>query len=377
MSPPIAVPIEPVRTPEDLDAFLDLPARVYRGDRHWVPALRSSIAKQFEDSNPFLRYGQMQPFLALLEGKPVGRVVASVNERLNEREGKTIGLFGFFECIDQLEVARALLEAAAGWLRDRGARLLRGPIDFSTHNNCLFLVEGFDSPPHVMMPYNPAYYPSLMAQLGWTEAKDAYAYHLPLDRPLDDKFAKGYRIACKAGVTFRPIHLKGDAFIRDCRSLYQLFTTAFVNNWSSSARTEAEFLEEAQDLQSLVDRDIFWIAEDKSQMVGFFMGLPDYNIPLKQVNGRLNWLGILKFLWYRRQIDRARIIAICSLPDYRRKMVPLALIHLGMTGGTGKRKPYRTAELSWVYEDNWSSRKVIEATGATIYKTYRIYERAV
>jgi hypothetical protein len=119
------------------------------------------------------------------------------------------------------------------------------------------------------------------------------------------------------------------------------------------------------------------VAEYNGEMVGFFMGLPDYNIPLKHVRGRLNLLGILKFLWYRRQIDRGRVIAICSLPEYRRKMVPIALIYLGMQGGIQKGKPYNRAELSWVYEDNFPSRKLIEASGGKIYKTYRIYEKVL
>jgi len=105
------------------------------------------------------------------------------------------------------------------------------------------------------------------------------------------------------------------------------------------------------------------------------MALPDYNIALKHINGKLDWLGILKFLWYRRQIDQGRVIAVCSLPEYRRKLVPLALIYLGMKGGIQKGKPYQRAELSWVFEDNMPSRKLIEASGGTIYKTYRIYEK--
>jgi hypothetical protein len=229
----------------------------------------------------------------------------------------------------------------------------------------------------VMMPYNPSYYPEFMEKDGWYKAKDAYAYDLPLDKPLAAQFEKAYKIACKSGITFRPLRTKGEAFEEDCISLYQLFTRAFANNWSSTARTEQEFLAEAKALQSLVDPDVFPIAEDNGEMIGFFMGLPDYNIPLKQVNGKLNLLGILKFLWYRRQIDRARVIAICSLPEYRRKMVPLALIYLGMQGGIQKGKPYKRAELSWVYEDNFPSRKLIEASGGKIYKTYRIYEKSL
>ncbi|NJO42748.1 MAG: hypothetical protein HC769_10905 [Cyanobacteria bacterium CRU_2_1] len=371
------VQIRAVVTPQETERFLDVPSRVYANDPYWVPPLRSSIAKQLASENPFRQYGRLQQFIAFnFNNEPVGRIVAAVNDRLVQREGRSIGVFGYFECIEDFTVAKALLDAACQWLRDQGMTVVRGPIDLSTHNNCLLLVEGFNSP-YVMMPYNPPYYPQFLEQDGWQKAKDAYAYDLPLDRPLPPEYEKGYRIASKSGVEFRQIQLKGEGFQQDVRRFYQLFTKAFSNNWSSSPRTEEEFLEEAVSLQTLVDPEIFWIAEYNDEMIGFFMALPDYNIALKHVNGKLNWLGILKFLWYRRQIDTARVIAICSLPEHRRRMVPLALIYLGMRGGTQKRRPYRKAELSWVYEDNLPSRKVIEATGATIYKTLRIYEKSL
>lgn len=368
-----------VTTPADREKFLDVPARVYAHDRNWVAPLRSSIAKQFTDANPFFQYGRLQAFLAVepATDRPIGRIVAAVNDRLIEREGSNIGLFGYFECIEDFELAQALLNAAGQWLRAQGMTTARGPIDLSTHNNCLMLIDGFDSPPMVMMPYNPPYYPQFMEQDGWHKAKDAYAYNFPLDTTLPSEFERAYQIACKSGITFRPIRTQGEGFEQDCLSLYHLFTTAFANNWSSTPRTQEEFLEEAKSLQSLVDPDVFPIAEHNGEMIGFFMGLPDYNIALKHVNGRLNWLGILKFLWYRRQINQGRVIAICSLPEYRRKMVPLALIYLGMNGGIQKGKPYQRAELSWVYEDNSPSRKLIEASGGKIYKTYRIYEKSL
>jgi len=376
----------PVTTAAEQELFLDLPQLVYAGDANWVAPLRSSVAKQFAPTNPFFQYGKLQQFIAVTEAptsqnpsglRPLGRIVAAINQRLIEREGTQIGLFGYFECVENFAVAQALFTAACEWLQSQGTTLVRGPIDLSTHNNCLFLVDGFDSPPMVMMPYNPPYYPQFVEQAGWHKAKDAYAYTFPLDRPLPEEFAKAYRIATKSGVTFRPLRTKGEGFQEDCISLYHLFTTAFAGNWSSTPRTQEEFLEEAKELQSLVDPDVFPIAEYEGKMIGFWMGLPDYNIALKQVRGKLNWLGILKFLWYRRQIDQGRVIAICSLPEFRRKMVPLALIYLGMMGGQKKGKPYKRAELSWVYEDNFPSRKLIEASGGTIYKTYRIYEKTL
>lgn len=376
VTPATTFEVRAVATAQEADLFLDVPDRVYASDPHWVAPLRSSIAKQFTPENPFFEYGRLQRFIALsADRQPIGRIVAAVNDRLIEREGQPIGLFGYFECIEDFSVAQALLEVASQWLRQQGMAIIRGPIDLTTHNNCLFLVDGFDSPPFMMMPYNPPYYPQFLEQAGWQKAKDAYAYDLSLTKVLSPEFEKAYRIAAKSGVTFRQIHTKGEAFEQDCIKLYDLFTKAFSNNWSSTPRTQAEFLEEAHSLKTLVDPNIFWIAEDQGEMIGFFMALPDYNIALKPVKGKLNWLGLLKFLWYRRQIDQARVIAICALPEYRRKMVAPALIYLGMKGGTQRRHPYQRAELSWVFADNFPSRKVTEASGGRIYKTYRIYEK--
>jgi GNAT superfamily N-acetyltransferase len=371
------IDIRTVSTSADFELFLDVPQYVYGNDPNWVPPIRSAIAAQLSPTNPFCTYGTLQAFIALVNHQPVGRIVASVNQRLIEREGEPIGLFGYFECIPDLEIAQALFAAAEQWLQDQGIHRIRGPIDLSTHNSCLFLVDGFDSPPMMMMPYNPPHYPQFMEQLGWHKAKDAYAYDFPLNQELSKPFEKGYRIACQSGVTFRPIHTKGQDFADDCKKIYELFNKAFANNWSSTPRTLEEFLEEAKSLQDLVDPDVFPVAEYNGEMIGFWMGLPDYNIALKHIGGKLNWLGILKFLWYRRQIDQGRVIAICSLPEYRRKMVPLGLIYLGMQGGLKKGKPYKRAELSWVFEDNYPSRKLIEAAGGKIYKTYRIYEKSL
>ncbi|NES82781.1 MAG: hypothetical protein F6K10_16015, partial [Moorea sp. SIO2B7] len=165
--------IKTVTTVIDKEMFLDLPAKVYKNDPNWVPPLRSSIAKQLGPDNPFYQYGKLQQFIAVSEvsGEPLGRIVAAINKRLIERENKQVGLFGYFECVKDFEVAQALLENACKWLRERQITIARGPIGLSTHNNCLFLVDGFDSPPMMMMPYNPSYYPQFMEEDGWDKAK--------------------------------------------------------------------------------------------------------------------------------------------------------------------------------------------------------------
>ncbi|MGB3494315.1 MAG: hypothetical protein WBA57_16425 [Elainellaceae cyanobacterium] len=374
--------IRPVATDGDRELFLDVPQHVYANDPNWVPPIRSSIAKEFSSTNTFFEYGTLQQFIALRpdsagKPQPIGRIVAAINRRLIERENQPVGLIGYFECINDFAVAQGLFQAACDWLRSNGITIARGPIDLSTHNRCLCLVDGFDTPPKVMMPYNPSYYPQFFEKDGWYKGKDAYSYMINVEIELPPLYEKGYRIACKSGIEFRRLNVKGEAFWEDVKGIYDLFTKAFANNYSSSARTLEEFLEEAKDLKDLVDPDIFWIAEYKGEMVGFFMALPDYNIALKHVNGKLDIWGILKFLWFRRQIDQARILVICSLPEHQRRMVPFGLIHLALKYGGSKSKPYKRTDIGHVFEDNLPSRRVIEAAGSQIDKTYRIYEKAL
>ena len=364
--------VEVVPNPSQSEQFLNVPWRVYKDDPNWVPPLKSEVADQLSPDNAFFKYGKTQQFLAInSDQEAVGRIIAAVDQRLIDKEGQNVGLFGFFECIEDQDIAFALFEAAANWLREQGMSLMRGPIDLTTHNGCLWQVDGFHSPPKIMMPYNPPYYESFFLAWGGKAVKEAYAYELPFQEQLDDKFAKAYRIATRSGITFRPLQTKGEGFEKDVNSLYELFDRCFEDSWSSTPRTKEEFMAQARSLQSLVDPEIFPIAEHNGEMVGFFMALPDYNVALKKVNGKLNWWGILKFLWYRRQIKQGRVLVICCLPEYRRKMIPLALIYKAFEN----RKFYEKAELSWVYVDNLPSRRLIEETGATIEKTYRIYEK--
>ncbi|MDJ0693049.1 hypothetical protein [Mastigocoleus sp. MO_188.B34] len=370
--------VKAVSSDKDREIFLDVPHIVYKNDANWVPPFRSSIAKQLAPENAFRQHGELQQFIALSEtGKPLGRIVAAINHRLIESEGKNIGIFGYFECIEDFEVAQALLEAACQWLCEHNMESVRGPIDLSTHNRCLFQVDRFDLPPMIMTPYNPSYYPEFIEKAGWEKGNDAYIYNFPLDKPLDPKFEKAYRIACKSGITFRALRTKGEEFEQDCQNMYNLMSEAFAKNYSYIYRTQEEFMAQARELQQMADPDVFPIAEHNGEMIGFWMGLPDYNIVLKHLNGKFDWWGMIKFLWYRRQIDQGVVPVIVSLPEYRRKMVPLALIYLGMQGGIKKGKPYKRAELGWVWETNSPSRKLIEASGGKIYKTYRMYEKAL
>ncbi len=373
----MSIQVKAVCTNKDWADFSDLPERIYRDDPNWVPALRSAIRKQLAPDSEFRSYGDGQAFIALQGGEVVGRIVAATNFRLNKKENRNVGLFGYFECVDRQAVSDALFKHAAAWLGKYDCEVLRGPIDLSTHINCLFLVDGFDSPPCFMMPYNPAYYIGLVEKAGFVKVKDALAYDFDMTA-LSPVFERAYRRALLAGITFRPIRLNGKGFDEDCRSMYAVFNNSFVDNWSATPRSESEFLATARDLKKIADPDIFPIAELNGEMIGFWMGLPDVNSALKKLQGRFTPLGVAKYLWHRRSVDRARVLAVGVLPEYQNSNYALgpALVHLGMQGGSGNKKKYQRAELSWVWEDNQSSRKLTEASGAKHYKTYRIYERS-
>lgn len=369
------VKIQPVSNSAQMEVFLDVSEIVYQDNHYWVPPLRSSLAQELGPNSLFREYGKLQKFIAVTStGKPLGRIVAAINQKLIAKENKAIGLCGYFECIHDYQVAKSLLDAACGWLANQGITLVRGPINLSTHNGCLFLVEGFDSPPTLMMPYNPSYYGEFWQDYGWKPVKQAYAYSLSVDQSLPPAFARGYQIACQGGIEFRSLRVKGEGFEADCAQIYQLMSQGFAASWSYTPWTEAEFWAEAKSLREIIDPDILLVATTGEKMVGFCLALPDYNIPLQRVGGKLNWWGILKLLWYRRQINQARVSTIVSLPEYRRYMVSLGLIYWLQQQGTKPGKKYQQAELSWIWADNQASRKIIEASGAKLVKIYQVYE---
>lgn len=371
--------VAPVVSEADRQAFLDLPHALYRADPNWVPPIRKSIARQLSADHPFRGYGTLQAFLARQGGQVVGRVVAAVNRRLIEKEGQAVGLFGYFECVDDPAVAGALFDAAEAWLRQQGCDRVRGPVNLSTHIDCLFLADGFDSPPCIMMPYNPRHYLDLVEAAGFRKAKDAYAYEVPISQDLAQTFERSHRLALAAGFSFRPLRMDKAGFEEDARAIYRVFTQSFADNWSSTPRSEDEFLEEARDLRQIAPAGINPMALRDGKVVGFWLALPDYNQALRHVGGRLDLWGMLKLLWYRREIDQGRVLAVAVLPEYQRARYALgpALVHLGVLASMKYRRSYHRVELSWVWEDNQSSRRLIEGAGGQIYKTYRVYEKAL
>lgn len=358
---------------ESLKPFIDLAWTFNAADPAWVPPLRMVVKGLLSKKHPFHEHADVAYFLAERDGRTVGRVAAIVNHRHNEYHGERTGFFGFFECEDRAETAGMLLDAAAAWVKARGMERVRGPMNFSTNEECGLLVDGFETPPTVMMTHNPRYYPALVEGAGFHRAKDLLAYFVPSNHP-PERLQRGLgRLLDRAGVTLRSIRMKD--FHREVSTVMDVYNSAWQHNWGFVPMTPAEFEYMAKELKPVVDPELCLLAEDRNgQAVGFSLALPDLNQALRHLpDGRLLPFGIFKLLYHQRRIRQVRMITLGFRPGWQ---------HLGLgaalylrTFQVGARKGFETGEASWILDDNWEMRRALEKVGAHVWKTYRVYDR--
>lgn len=367
--------IRPVRTRRDMRLFLRLPWKVYRGDPHWVPPLHAAVKDKLDARrHPFFRHGEAAAFLALREGEPVGRIVAIVDRNHNEAHGDRTGFFGLFECLDDAGAARALVDAAAAWCRERGMDTLRGPMNLSMNDECAFLLEGFDAPPAVMMPYNPRYYLGLMEACGMAKAKDLYAFRLESDRAGRARVEAALaRIPKGEDFTFRPVSKA--RLVDDALKVAAIYNGGWSRNWGFVPWTEAEIQHMARDMARFADLDLVLLAEHKGRAVGFAFGLPNLNEVLIRLNGRMFPFGMFKYLALRKSVRGVRALVFGVLPEYMH--TGLAYILYDRFAKAILAKGYTWCELSWQLEDNEAVNKFAASLGAALYKKYRIYEKTI
>jgi GNAT superfamily N-acetyltransferase len=367
--------VEKVQTPKDLHTFVTLPWGIYRDDPHWVPPLIGETKKLFHpEKNPFFEHGEIEPYLARRDGTVVGRIAAVRNRAHEEFHEESVGFFGFFESADDPEAASALMDAAREFVRSRNLRILRGPMNPSTNEECGMLVEGFDTDPMVMMTHNPPYYDALMGKCGLAKAKDLVAFILEADS-IPDRVERGVRIARKRNpdVVVRPMNMK--KFDAEVDAFRVVYNGAWERNWGFVPMTDNEVTHMAKQLKPVVDPDLIRIAEHEGRPVAFALALPDMNHAVKHANGRLFPFGLLKILWHARKNPRMRTLALGILEPYRKTGLDMILYHDLFKGALDKG--YRQGEFSWILEDNLPMIRPIESMGARRYKTYRIYESPV
>jgi len=371
---PNTVVIEIVQTSAQQKRFIRFAWDHYNGDPNWIPPLRSEIKKLLNyKPHPFYRNGEIQTFIAVRNGKDVGRIAAIVDGHHNDYHKEKRGMFGFFESIDDTEVSAALFDAAKEWFAERGIEQLRGPANPSQNYEWGLLVEGFDSPPTFMMTYNKPYYERLITDWGFAKSQDMFAY-IGLTSELDTVDPKLMKVVNMAierfEIKLRRISKKN--FAEDVEHFLNIYNKAVAGQWGFTPMSPDELRETASGLKHLVVPEMTTMAEVGGKPVGAVFGLLDYNPLIKKIDGKLFPFGIFRILLGRRKVKKIRLVSTNVLPEYQRWGLGVALlsrlvpevIEWGVT----------ETEFSWVLESNKLSRGTLERGGATKTKTYRIFD---
>jgi GNAT superfamily N-acetyltransferase len=370
--------IRTVETKKDLSDFIKLPWKIYKADVNWVPPLISEKKAFFNpEVNPFYKHAEVVLFLAEKNGEIVGRIAGIVNHKHIETHEEKAGFFGFFEVIEDFEVAKRLLDEVKNWLKSRGMEIMRGPMNFSVNDEIGFLLEGFDSPPVFMMPYNPKYYLEFMEGYGMVKAKDLYAFYMDKNNRPPERFIRiAQKIRKRENIVVRKLNLKD--FDTEIKKIKKIYNLAWSKNWGAIPMTDEEFEHLARDLKRIVDPDLVFIAEVDGEPAGFSMALPNINQLLIKLNGRLFPFGIFKLLWFTKfhnVINGLRLLTMGVIHKYQKRGIDTVFYIDTYTNGV--KKGYKWAEMSWNLEDNYLINHALETFGAKLYKKYRIYEMKI
>jgi GNAT superfamily N-acetyltransferase len=372
--------VRAARERRDLKRFIDLPYRLHARDPLWVPPLRRDVEMLLSRTkNPFFEHAEVEYFIAERDGEVVGRIAAISNRLHNETHQDRVGFFGFFESIDDQAVADALFGAATDWCRALGHDVLRGPASFSVNDECGLLVDGFSTPPALLMPHNPRYYIGLVERAGFTKAKDLWVYQGGSEAryvPVPERLARATElIRQRQGITLRPLNMKD--FGGEVERIKQLYNSAWEKNWGFVPMTEHEIDHLAEQFKPVVIPELVPMAEKDGKLIGFGIALPDLNVVFRNNRSGRLFPVILKLLWAlkARRIRRARILLLGVVPAYQGKGVDAMLYHWIWTK-SGERGIY-WGEAGWILEDNPAMNAGLEKMTFRVYKTYRLYDRAI
>jgi GNAT superfamily N-acetyltransferase len=377
----VHITVSPVRSKRELKWFIKFPWKVYSGDRNWVPPLLIE-RKAFlnPDKNPFYDHAEVELFLAKLEGEIVGTIAGIINHKHNEFHGEKTAFFGFFEAINEYDVAKALLADVESWAKLRGMEILRGPASFSTNDEVGLLVDGFDMPPTVFMTYNPPYYADFVERFGFRKATDLYAYEITREtyqgrhEKIPEKLRRVAELVPKRyGINLRKVNMKK---VKDEVSrVKKIYNKAWERNWGFVPMTDKEFDHMAAGLKQIADPDLIFFAEKDGEPVGFSLSIPDVCEVLRRMNGRMLPFGWLTWLLGKRKIKGFRVMAMGVLKEYRGKGFDSLFYFTTIT--EGGRKGYNRCEMGWVLETNDVMNRTLEMLGGKIRKTYRLYDLAL
>jgi hypothetical protein len=360
------------------EAFIRVPGQISAGDPNWVEPLWFERRRFLTPKhNPFFEHAEVAFWLAERDGRPVGRISAQIDRLAPDIDGMRPGFFGMLACEDNPETIGALFAKAETWLSERGVQAVRGPFDLSVNQTSGLLVEGFDLPPSLMMGHDPRWLGPMVEAQGYAKAQDLVAYRMDVSNGLPARMQKIAERASE-GVEIRSINMK--RYDDEIRLITGIFNDAWADNWGFIPLTEAEIDAMAAEMKPIIDPGLVKVAEVHGEPAAFIVLLPNVNEAIADLGGRLLPFGWLKLLW-RLKVARLRTGRVPLMGTTRAhassvlgKMLPLKLIYALQPRGRGVHD-LRELELSWLLEDNWSVRKVVESVGGKHVKTYRVYEK--
>ncbi len=371
--------IQPVATKAELERFIRVPMRLNDGDPNWIAPLMFERREALSPKhNPFFQHADVQFWLAVRDGRDVGRISAQIDHLAATDPASPAGYFGMIAAEDDPSIFAALLETAEAWLRARGRSRVLGPFNLSINEEVGLLIDGFDTPPMLMMGHDPRYMAKRIEEQGYAKAKDVYAYVSGVPE-FPAAIEARLRRPLPAGMVLRPIRM--NAFDSEVRTLVDIWNDAWAKNWGAAPVTEAETKHLGESLQLILHPRLIWFLEIDGEAAGFGALLPNLNDAIFDLKGSLLPFGWAKLIWRLKikGVKRGRVplmgVKRKFARDPRGALAPFVIldafkreaVKLGMT----------QAEYSWILEDNLPMRHILEGFGAHIYKTYRIYEKTL
>lgn len=359
-----------------LDEFIRLPWSLYQDDPMWVPPLLLERRMHLSAKNPYFEHAEFCSWLVYRDGTPVGRISAQIDRLHIDRYQDALGFFGMLEAQNDIQIFRTLLDTAGNWLREQGMRRIRGPFNLSINQELGLLVDGFDTPPSLMMGHSRPYYADRMQESGYEKEKDLLAYIVSTDSELT-RAVKTITSKVKKRVRIRG--LRKSQFVEELKIIRDIFNDAWSQNWGFVPFTNKEFEHLGKDLKMLADEELVNIAEVDGEPAAFMVLLPNINEVIRDLNGRLLPFGWLKILW-RLKVKypkSARIPLMGVRRQYHDSLMGAALAFgvIAAARQPALKRGLKEVEMSWILEDNMGMRAIIESLGGRVYKTYRIYSK--
>lgn len=376
-----AIEIKLVHTKADRKKFVKLLWDIYQDEPNWTPPLIMERMDAIDEKkNPYFEHAEVKFWIAYKDGKAVGRISAQIDELTEKHHGIKTGHYGFFDCIDDQDVANALFDTALGWLKEKGMIEVIGPFSLSINEETGMLVEGFDTPPMLLMGHARPYFEKLVTNYGLAKVKDTWAYTMDITKPILPPTIQKLvdRAVDRGQVKFRPINM--DKYEEELKIILDIFNDAWIDNWKYVPFTQSELNHAVKELKMIIREDFTYIAEVDGVPQAMMVTLPNINEIISDLDGKLFPFGIFKLLWrlkIKPSFKTVRVPLMGVRKEYQNSRLS-GIMSFGLfeyCRRSATKIGCEEAELSWVLEENTRLSKLLETVGCVKYKTYRLFHK--